>query len=72
MVQNPGYGCPGLIQYEKGGLTLNEIEGLSQLGHQLREVSYRYGNMQGIQYNKKSSKLSAASDPRGEGLALIR
>ena len=63
---------PDLIQYEKGGLTLNEIEGLSQLGHQLREVPYRYGNMQGIQYNKKSYKLSVASDPRGEGLALIR
>ena len=63
---------PDLIQYEKGGLGADEIEGLSALGHKLKEVRYRYGNMQGIQFNKKSNELSAASDSRGEGLALIR
>ena len=42
------------------------------MGHQLKEIQYRYGNMQGVQYNKKTSALSAASDPRGEGLALVR
>ena len=63
---------PDLIQYEEGGLTQEEVEGLSKLGHQLKETPYRYGNMQAIQYNKLSKKISAESDPRGEGQALIR
>jgi len=63
---------PDLIQYEKGGMTNDEIEGLTQLGHKLKEIRYRYGNMQGIQLNKKTHQLSAVSDPRGEGLALVR
>jgi gamma-glutamyltranspeptidase/glutathione hydrolase len=63
---------PDLIQYEKGGMTNDEIEGLTSLGHQLKEIRYRYGNMQAIQLNKKTKKLSAVSDPRAEGLALIR
>ncbi len=63
---------PDLIQYEEGGLTHEEVMGLSKLGHQLKETPYRYGNMQAIQYNKKSKKITAESDPRGEGHALIR
>ena len=63
---------PDLIQYEKGGMTNDERDGLLRLGHQLKEVRYRYGNMQGVQLNKKTNKFSVESDPRGEGLALIR
>ncbi|WP_036300703.1 gamma-glutamyltransferase [Methylomarinum vadi] len=63
---------PDVIQYEKGGLTEEEIAGLKALGHRLKEVRYRYGNMQAVQYHKKTGRLSAASDPRGEGLALVR
>ena len=63
---------PDLIKYEKGGMTSDEIESLSKLGHQLKEVRYRYGNMQAVLLNKKTGKLSAESDPRGEGLALVR
>ena len=63
---------PDLIQYEKGGLTGDEIEQLSLKGHKLKEIRYRYGNMQGVQYNKKTRMFSAASDPRGEGVALIQ
>jgi gamma-glutamyltranspeptidase/glutathione hydrolase len=63
---------PDRIQYEKGGLTADEVEGLSKLGHQLKEVRYRYGNMQTVLFNKKTGKLSAESDPRAEGLALVR
>ncbi|MCK5830956.1 MAG: gamma-glutamyltransferase [Methylococcales bacterium] len=63
---------PDLIQYEEGGMTNDEIEGLQALGHKLKEKKYRYGNMQAIQLNKSSKKLSVASDPRGEGRALIR
>lgn len=63
---------PDRIQYEKGGLTDDEIKGLANLGHQLNEVRYRYGNMQGIQFNKQTQQLTAASDPRGEGFALVK
>lgn len=63
---------PDLIQYEKGGLTNDEISGLAKLGHQLKEVGYRYGNMQGVQFNKKTRQLTAEADPRGEGFALVK
>ncbi len=63
---------PDLIQYEKGALTNDEIEGLQSLGHKVKEKKYRYGNMQGVLYNKKLKTFSVASDPRGEGRALIR
>ena len=63
---------PDLIQYEKGGMTNDEIEGLTRLGHKLREIGYRYGDMQGIQLNKNTQTLTAVSDPRGEGLALVK
>lgn len=63
---------PDLIQYEQGGLSNDEKQALTLLGHQIKEIKYRYGNMQGVQFNKKTGELSVASDPRGEGLALIR
>jgi gamma-glutamyltranspeptidase/glutathione hydrolase len=63
---------PDQIQYEKGGLTDDEITGLQGLGHHLKEKSYRYGNMQAVQWLLKTRQLSAASDPRGEGLARIQ
>ena len=63
---------PDQIQYEKGGMSRDEIAGLTMLGHQLKEVRYRYGNMQAVLWNKKSKLFTVASDPRGEGLALIR
>jgi gamma-glutamyltranspeptidase/glutathione hydrolase len=63
---------PDLIQYEKGALTNDEIDGLQTLGHKVKEKKYRYGNMQGVLYNKKLKTFSVASDPRGEGRALIR
>ncbi len=63
---------PDQIQYEKGGLTDDEITGLQALGHRLQEKSYRYGNMQAVQLERDNRRLTAASDPRGEGLARVR
>ncbi len=63
---------PDQILYEKDGLTESEITALTKLGHQFKEKKYRYGNMQAVQFNKQSKQLSAASDPRGEGLAVPR
>jgi len=62
---------PDQIFYEKNGLTVNEIEQLHALGHQLKP-RYNYGNMQAVQLNKNNKQLSAASDPRGEGEARVQ
>ncbi|MCI0668035.1 MAG: gamma-glutamyltransferase [Methylococcaceae bacterium] len=63
---------PDLIQYEKGGLTEREITGLQKKGHRLNETSRPYGNMQVVLWDKKNGRVTAASDPRGDGWALVR
>ncbi|MGR9051630.1 MAG: gamma-glutamyltransferase [Gammaproteobacteria bacterium] len=63
---------PDSIQYEPGGLSDSEIAGLAALGHVLNPTSYRYGDMHAVQLSKDSGRLEAASDPRGEGLALVK
>lgn len=63
---------PDAVQYEPGGLSSEELQGLEKLGHRFRETSYRYGDMQALQWHKREGRFSAASDPRGEGLAVIR
>lgn len=63
---------PDLIEYEQGGLTPAEIAKLTQLGHRLQQTRYRYGDMQAVLWGRKSGQLSAASDPRGEGAALVK
>jgi len=62
---------PDQILYEKQGLSAEEIAGLQQLGHQLKQT-YNYGNMQAVQLDKVTNTLSAASDERGEGLANVQ
>ncbi|MGH6819803.1 MAG: gamma-glutamyltransferase [Methylocella sp.] len=63
---------PDEIQYEKGALTQDQILALQKKGHQLKESSRPYGNMQAILWDKRNNKITAASDPRGEGWALVR
>ncbi|GAB4259497.1 MAG: gamma-glutamyltransferase [Methylomicrobium sp.] len=63
---------PDVVQFEPDGLTETEREGLSRLGHAFKEVAYRYGDMQAVQWHKSQRRFSAASDPRGEGLAVVR
>jgi len=36
------------------------------------ERSSYYGNMHAIVWDKRKNKISAASDPRGEGAARVR
>ena len=40
-------------------------------GHELNELSRRYGNMHAIIWHKQTNAIEAASDPRGEGLAIV-
>ncbi|RLA22764.1 MAG: gamma-glutamyltransferase [Gammaproteobacteria bacterium] len=62
---------PDHISYERDGLTESEIKGLQALGHHLKQT-YNYGNMQAVQLNKANNSLSAASDHRGAGLAIVQ
>jgi gamma-glutamyltranspeptidase/glutathione hydrolase len=62
---------PDVIQYEPGALSEAEINDLVTKGHRLTVTPERYGDMQAVLWNIKTRELSAGSDPRGEGLALV-
>ena len=62
---------PDQVQFELHGLTEFEQQKLAGLGHELREITRRYGNMQAILWDQAENRVHAASDPRGEGLAVI-
>ena len=62
---------PDVLEYEKNAITAEELTGLAAMGHQLKEARYSYGDMQAVQWNKTTHRLTAASDRRGEGKAVI-
>ena len=62
---------PDEVQFEQNGLTHAERAGLQMLGHTLKEKNRQYGNMQAIMWWKKKNLVFAASDPRGEGKAIV-
>ena len=62
---------PDEVQFEKGGLGYLQQRALEKRGHVLKEKNRRYGNMQAILWDKKINQVFAASDPRGEGKAVV-
>jgi gamma-glutamyltranspeptidase/glutathione hydrolase len=62
---------PDVVEYEKGALSDAEITSLTAKGHQLKVARYPYGDMQAVLLNKATKSLSAASDKRGEGRAVV-
>ncbi len=60
---------PDEIQYELGAFHDLLKKDLENRGHQLKEQSRKYGNMQAILLDRKTGEIKAASDPRGEGSA---
>jgi len=60
---------PDLVQYEMGGLSVDEKRKLIFKGHKLKEIKRKYGNMQAIMIWKNRNTSFVASDPRGEGSA---
>jgi gamma-glutamyltranspeptidase/glutathione hydrolase len=74
IVKDPRYHhqyLPDVVDYEKGAFTADEISRLQAEGHQLKEGSRRWGNMQVITWDYASGRVDAASDPRGEGEGLV-
>ena len=62
---------PDRIQYEPDALALKEIVQLYAKGHMLAPRGRTWGNMQAVILDKTTGELDAASDPRGEGTAMI-
>ncbi|MDW3096050.1 MAG: gamma-glutamyltransferase [Gammaproteobacteria bacterium] len=62
---------PDEIQFEIDALSEKERSILTSKGHQLKEMSRTYGNMHAITWYQKNNIVEAASDPRGEGLAIV-
>jgi gamma-glutamyltranspeptidase/glutathione hydrolase len=62
---------PDEIQFEPGTFAPQQQQALQSMGHNLRELDRRYGNMQAIYLDYASDRLEAASDPRGVGAARV-
>lgn len=63
---------PDRLQYEPGALSPRTVAALRAMGHHLDPLSTRYGNMQAVFWDRRSGKVSAASDPRGIGAARVQ
>jgi len=57
---------------ERLELTSSQQISLLRLRYLLKEVRYRYGNIQVVEQNKITGQLSAVSDLRGEGAGWVR
>jgi len=62
---------PDVIQHEPGAFDSATAAALERLGHALQPRPRPYGNMQAIYWDRRHDRVSAASDPRGEGLAVV-
>jgi len=63
---------PDAITYEPGAFSAEEITALEALGHHLKARSRPYGNMQAVFWDRENNKVTAASDPRGNGQASVQ
>jgi gamma-glutamyltranspeptidase / glutathione hydrolase len=62
---------PDEIQFEESAIDAATLEDLAARGHALAPQSRSFGNMQAIVWDRASGKVSAASDPRGIGEAVV-
>jgi gamma-glutamyltranspeptidase / glutathione hydrolase len=63
---------PDVVSYEDGAFSDTEITALSLMGHVLKQRNAPYGNMQAVIWDRRLDKVTAASDPRGNGLAEVQ
>lgn len=63
---------PDSVSFETGAINAELRNALIALGHELRESSRPWGNMQAITLDYANEALTAASDPRRHGGAAIR
>lgn len=63
---------PDTIFYEPGAISETQATDLQAMGHVLKPLEQPYGNMQMVIWNTQANVVTAASDPRGEGQALVQ
>jgi gamma-glutamyltranspeptidase/glutathione hydrolase len=63
---------PDTIFYETGAISEANVGNLRSMGHELKALQQTYGNMHIVIWDKQAKTVSAASDPRGEGKALLQ
>ena len=63
---------PDSLSFEAGAMDEQLQAALAALGHELRESSRPWGNMQAITLDYATGTLTAASDPRRNGGAAVR
>jgi len=62
---------PDVIEHEPNAFSDKLMTDLKTKGHTLAPVGRHYGNMHAILWDKSAGVLTAASDPRGSGLAIV-
>ncbi len=62
---------PDVIEHEKGAFPEKIKASLLKKGHILQETENPYGNLQAVRWDKVNKVMTAASDPRREGLAVV-
>jgi len=62
---------PDVIFYEAGAISDEQARHLQTMGHELKLLQQPYGNMQMVIWNRQTNRVTAASDPRGEGQAGV-
>jgi gamma-glutamyltranspeptidase/glutathione hydrolase len=63
---------PDTIFAENDAFTAEEVAALEAMGHAVEVRESRWGNMQGVMWNRKTGEVTASSDPRSEaGRAII-
>ena len=63
---------PDEVQYEQAAFNEDNIEILEKRGYTLRALKHNYGNMNVVIVDKTKNVISAESDPRGEGRAIVK
>jgi gamma-glutamyltranspeptidase/glutathione hydrolase len=63
---------PDEVVFEKGALSPDEQEGLTEMGHQLKESRRAFGNMNVVTWDYETGKVEAVTDPRGRGEEEVR
>jgi gamma-glutamyltranspeptidase/glutathione hydrolase len=59
------------VQLEPDALDRATRAALEARGHRLQVMKHPWGNMQAILWERRAHRVSAASDPRGGGAAVV-
>ncbi len=62
---------PDHIEFESGALDTDVLLGLARRGHTLSPQVRPFGNMQVVLWERRQDRVEAASDPRGNGSAVV-